>query len=95
MLKLLRILASVYTRSATFLHVRPLSFNGIVSISLTYHLVRKQPHPATSSHFVGLWIRLILSYARHRKLFTLRVEDAETQGNDWDEILRNDRINRA
>lgn len=42
----------------------------------------------------GQWIRLILSYARHRKLFTLRVQDAEQKDGDWDEILRNERINR-
>jgi hypothetical protein len=35
------------------------------------------------------------SYARFRKLFTLKVEDAETSGGDWDEVLRNTRINRA
>ncbi|KAG6846866.1 hypothetical protein H0H93_011367, partial [Arthromyces matolae] len=28
------------------------------------------------------------------RLFLLRVEDAETPGNDWDEVLRNERINR-
>ncbi|KAG6888063.1 hypothetical protein C0995_010838 [Termitomyces sp. Mi166 len=36
----------------------------------------------------------MLAYARHRRLFFLRVEDAEIAGNDWDEILRNERINR-
>ena len=43
------------------------------------------------------WTKLILSYARFRRLFTLRVEDAETGGDngDWDEVLRNPRINRA
>jgi len=41
------------------------------------------------------WTKLILSYARFRKLFTLRVEDAEAGGGDWDEVLRNPRINRA
>lgn len=28
-------------------------------------------------------------------MFVLRVEDAETGGGDWDEVLRNPRINRA
>lgn len=40
------------------------------------------------------WTRLILSYARFKRLFLLRVEDAEVAGGEWDEILRNDRINR-
>ena len=44
---------------------------------------------------VEQWIRLILTYARERKLFTLRVDDAEEKGNEWDEILRNERINRT
>ncbi|KAJ3511128.1 hypothetical protein NLJ89_g4277 [Agrocybe chaxingu] len=55
----------------------------------------EQPNPTTQSIATEQWIRLILSYARHRKLFVLRVEDAETIGNDWEEILRNDRINRT
>ncbi|KAG8221057.1 ribosomal protein L5 domain-containing protein [Butyriboletus roseoflavus] len=54
----------------------------------------EQPTPSTQSLFADHWTRLILSYARHRRLFTLRVEDAEAPGNDWDEILRNERINR-
>lgn len=41
------------------------------------------------------WTKLILSYARHRRLFLVRVEDAEVAGNDWDEILRNGQINSA
>ncbi|CAA7265161.1 unnamed protein product [Cyclocybe aegerita] len=54
----------------------------------------EQPNPTTQSIATEQWIRLILSYARHRKLFVLRVEDAETTDGDWEEILRNDRINR-
>ncbi|THU88070.1 ESCRT-II complex, vps25 subunit [Dendrothele bispora CBS 962.96] len=54
----------------------------------------QQPNPTTLSIATEQWIRLILGYARHRKLFFLRVEDAETPGNDWDEVLRNERINR-
>ncbi|KAF8517964.1 ESCRT-II complex vps25 subunit [Hysterangium stoloniferum] len=53
-----------------------------------------QPNPTTQALQIQHWIRLILSYARHRRLFVLRVEDCEISGNDWDEILRNDRINR-
>jgi len=55
---------------------------------------REQPNPATQSIATEQWIRLILSYARHRKLFILRAEDAETAESDWAEILRNERINR-
>ncbi|GBE89518.1 ESCRT-II complex vps25 subunit [Sparassis latifolia] len=54
----------------------------------------QQPNPTTEAIVVQQWSRLILAYARHRKLFTLRVEDAEIVGSEWDEILRNDRINR-
>ncbi|KAF6761853.1 ESCRT-II complex vps25 subunit [Ephemerocybe angulata] len=53
----------------------------------------QQPNPATEAIVIEQWTKLILSYARHRNLFYLRVEDAET-GGDWDEVLRNDRINR-
>ncbi|KAF9233463.1 ESCRT-II complex subunit-domain-containing protein [Melanogaster broomeanus] len=44
--------------------------------------------------FTDHWTKLILTYARHRRLFTLRVEDAEVAGGEWDEVLRNERINR-
>ncbi|TRM57885.1 ESCRT-II complex subunit-domain-containing protein [Schizophyllum amplum] len=54
----------------------------------------QQPNPSSQSAVAEQWSRLILAYARHRKLFVLRVEDAETSGGDWDEILRNERINR-
>ncbi|KIK04571.1 hypothetical protein K443DRAFT_411620 [Laccaria amethystina LaAM-08-1] len=54
----------------------------------------QQPNPSTQSIATEQWVRLILTYARHRKLFVLRVEDTETGGSDWGEILRNERINR-
>ncbi|KAJ3743689.1 ESCRT-II complex vps25 subunit [Lentinula detonsa] len=54
----------------------------------------QQPHPASLSIATEQWIQIILKYARHRRLFTVRVEDSEALGNDWDEILRNERINR-
>ncbi|KAF9643746.1 ESCRT-II complex vps25 subunit [Thelephora ganbajun] len=54
----------------------------------------QQPNPATQATLTEYWTKLILSYARFRRLFTLRVEDAETTGGDWDEVLRNPRINR-
>ncbi|KAI0675586.1 ESCRT-II complex vps25 subunit [Trametes maxima] len=54
----------------------------------------QQPNPATQASVAQNWTRLILSYARHRGLFVLRAEDADAPGGDWDEILRNPRINR-
>lgn len=47
------------------------------------------------ARLVDHWSRLILSYSRHMKLFSLRVEDADTPGSEWDDILRNERIHRA
>jgi hypothetical protein len=45
---------------------------------------------------------VLLAYARHHGLFILRIEDAEhTAGGghgaaaEWDEVLRNPRINRG
>ncbi|OSD05374.1 hypothetical protein PYCCODRAFT_1432538 [Trametes coccinea BRFM310] len=55
----------------------------------------QQPNPQTQATVTQHWTRLILSYARHRRLFVLRVEDADVPGSDWDEILRNPRINRT
>ncbi|KAK7056452.1 hypothetical protein VNI00_003007 [Paramarasmius palmivorus] len=54
----------------------------------------KQPNPVTNATATDQWIRLILEYARFRKLYYLRIDDCESTGNDWDEILRNERINR-
>ncbi|KAF9459341.1 ESCRT-II complex subunit-domain-containing protein [Collybia nuda] len=54
----------------------------------------QQPNPTTQSIATDQWIHLIQAYARHNRLFVLRVEDAEISGNDWDEVLRNERINR-
>ncbi|KAF5359988.1 hypothetical protein D9758_007583 [Tetrapyrgos nigripes] len=54
----------------------------------------QQPNPTTLAIATEHWVKLITGYARHRKLFFLRVEDAESPGNDWAEVLRNERINR-
>ncbi|KAI0255956.1 ESCRT-II complex vps25 subunit [Lactifluus subvellereus] len=55
----------------------------------------QQPNPATQAAFTEQWTRLLLAYARHRRLFTIRIEDAEvSSGGEWDEVLRNPRINR-
>lgn len=55
---------------------------------------RQQPNPNTQATVTEHWTKLILSYARHRRLFFLRLEDAEVSGGDWEEVLRNERINR-
>ncbi|KAH9074704.1 ESCRT-II complex vps25 subunit [Lactarius deliciosus] len=54
----------------------------------------QQPNTATQAGFTEQWTRLLLAYARHRRLFTLRLEDAEVPGGEWDEVLRNPRINK-
>lgn len=54
----------------------------------------EQPNPATQSIATDQWSRLLLAYGRHRRLFSLRVEDADTAGSAWEEVLRNERINR-
>ncbi|KAE9405359.1 ESCRT-II complex vps25 subunit [Gymnopus androsaceus JB14] len=54
----------------------------------------QQVHPGSLLTQTDAWITLILKYARHRRLFTIRVEDCEAPGNEWHEVLRNERINR-
>ncbi|KAF5386940.1 hypothetical protein D9615_001718 [Tricholomella constricta] len=53
-----------------------------------------QPNPGTQAIAIKQWTHLLLAYARHRRLFILRIEDSETTGNEWDEVLRNERVNR-
>ncbi|KAJ8496039.1 hypothetical protein ONZ51_g1334 [Trametes cubensis] len=55
--------------------------------------VRQQPNPRTQAVVAQNWTRLILSYARHKRLFMIRAEDADVPGSEWDEVLRNPRIN--
>ncbi|KAH6904437.1 ESCRT-II complex subunit-domain-containing protein [Coprinopsis sp. MPI-PUGE-AT-0042] len=89
-----RLSATLYTLCTPIFHVSyPYSvYRGLYTDRVK--IIRQQPNPATQGIVVEQWIRLILTYARHRKLFTLRVDDAEEKGSDWDEILRNERINR-
>ncbi|KZV69702.1 ESCRT-II complex vps25 subunit [Peniophora sp. CONT] len=54
----------------------------------------QQPNPQTQAVALDHWTRLILGYARHRKLFFLRVEDVDAPEGEWTEVLRNDRIKR-
>ncbi|KAI6149570.1 ESCRT-II complex vps25 subunit [Pisolithus tinctorius] len=74
-------------------HTTPSGFL-LPSIHAAHAFFTEQPNPITQNTFVNNWIQLILSYARHRRLFVIRVEDAEVAGGDWDEVLRNERINR-
>ncbi|PIL24802.1 hypothetical protein GSI_12688 [Ganoderma sinense ZZ0214-1] len=54
----------------------------------------QQPSPSSRKIATDNWTRLILSYARHQKLFVLRTEDADIPGGEWDDVLSNPRINR-
>ncbi|KAK0464506.1 ESCRT-II complex vps25 subunit [Desarmillaria tabescens] len=74
-------------------HTTPSGFL-LPSIHATPPFFSQQLNETTLASFTELWIKLILAYARHRRLFSLHVEDAETSGNDWDEVLKNERINR-
>ncbi|KIM22818.1 hypothetical protein M408DRAFT_18069 [Serendipita vermifera MAFF 305830] len=53
-----------------------------------------QPFSSARSNQEDIWTRLILSYARHRRLFTLCADDAEKPSSDWHEVLSNERIKR-
>ncbi|KAF8498569.1 ESCRT-II complex vps25 subunit [Russula emetica] len=69
------------------------------SIHSTPPFFTQQPNAATQAGFTEQWTRLLLAYARHRGFFILRIEDAENTGSggagaEWDEVLRNPRINR-
>jgi ESCRT-II complex subunit VPS25 len=64
----------------------------------------QQTNSGTQATFTEQWTRLLLAYARHHGLFILRIEDAEHTGGggggghgaaEWDEVLRNPRINRG
>ena len=58
----------------------------------------QQPNPTTQAILTENWTRLILSYARFRGLWTLSVDDTEkavsSEGGEWDEVLKNERISR-
>ena len=86
-----RIFAAFDSLSASVLHVSPLTR---LIVPCSSNRDRQQPNQETQATATEQWIRLILAYGRHRRLFTLRVEDAEAAGGDWDDILRNPRINR-
>ncbi|KAF5389134.1 hypothetical protein D9757_004988 [Collybiopsis confluens] len=80
-----------------FFYVPRLVLNSLqVSFFLPYILL---PHssPIASRKPLNCYRtvdQIILKYARHRRLFVIKVQDCEAPGNDWDEVLRNERINR-
>lgn len=66
-----------------------------VSTPLKLGIGRQQRNPTVQTEQTNQWIRLILAYARYRRLFTLHVEDAEVkEGGDWSELFWNPRIKR-
>ena len=89
-----RVSTTVDTLSSSFFHVRGRKLFNLICNNCQWNVSREQPNLSTQSIATDQWIRLILTYARHRRLFILRVEDAETAESDWVEILRNERINR-
>lgn len=85
-------LPSIHSLPPFFTWVKDLAeFSDFINITRS----SLQPNPTTQAVQTQHWTRLILSYARHKQLFTLKLEDCESQGSDWDEILRNDKISRA
>ncbi|CAG8784835.1 492_t:CDS:2, partial [Acaulospora colombiana] len=52
------------------------------------------PFPSAKADQEDIWTRLILTYARHRRLFTLSADDGETTSSPWREVLTNERIRR-
>ncbi|PAV20069.1 ESCRT-II complex vps25 subunit [Pyrrhoderma noxium] len=54
----------------------------------------QQKNVATQATSTDQWIRLILSYARHHRIFYLSIGDAEDAESVWKEVLRNERISR-
>lgn len=93
-----RLPLAVHPFCATLLHVsskHTISHRISVSSSLK-PCHSQQPNATTQAAFTEQWTRLLLAYARHCGLFILRIEDAEvTGGGEWDEVLRNPRINRG
>lgn len=86
---------SIHSAPPFFTSVLPSSITHL-SVLISFPLRRRQPNPATQAVFTEQWTRLLLAYARHRGLFVLRTEDAEvSSGSEWDEVLRNPRINRG
>ncbi|KAF8317136.1 winged helix DNA-binding domain-containing protein, partial [Clavulina sp. PMI_390] len=55
----------------------------------------QQRNPTTLAKQTQFWTRLILNYARDRRLFILHLQDAEQRsGTEWSDIIYNPRIKR-
>jgi len=56
----------------------------------------QQRNPTIIADQINHWIRIILSYARHQRLFVLRVQDADLrEDSQWSDIFWNPRIKRV
>ncbi|KZW00053.1 ESCRT-II complex, vps25 subunit [Exidia glandulosa HHB12029] len=65
------------------------------SIHSLHPFFTHQTVPTTLAVQTEHWTRLILSYARHARLFTLGVEDADLKTGPWADILYNPEIARS
>lgn len=65
------------------------------SIHSLHPFFTQQPNPTTQATQTATWTRLILAYARHARLFSLRVEDAELKTGPWADVFTNAEIGRT
>ena len=61
-------------------------------IPLSFDMDRLQPNPQTFAHQLTLWTRLLLSWAKHHKVF--RIDAGAADGGDCREVLENKSIGR-
>jgi len=54
----------------------------------------KQHNPSVLADATRQWTTLILSYAKFRRLWMLRLEDAQQKEGEWSEVFWNPRIRR-
>ena len=55
---------------------------------------RQQRNPQTLAEQTGHWTHLILAYARHARLYTLRIDDLERRSDEWAPVLTNPELGR-
>ena len=80
----------------SILHVSMITKSSLVDAHPLFPTTsRQQPNPNSRKIATDNWTRLLLSYARHRKLFVLRAEDADVPNSEWEEVLSNPRISRG
>lgn len=59
-------------------------------------MVRQQRNAGVIATQTQHWTRLILSFAKHRRIFYLKLDDAEQPtGSEWSDVFYNPRIKRA